>query len=109
MAEQVALKTGAEEIFWDLTDFYNGVDDPAIEADLTEADTRADKLSAEYRGRVASLDAEEMRDLLEEYESIQELAYKSLNYANLHWSTNTEDPARGALLQKTNERATRLG
>jgi oligoendopeptidase F len=50
MADQVAQKTGAEEIVWDLSDLYSAVDDPAIERDLDAADQRADKLAEEYRG-----------------------------------------------------------
>src|SRR5688572_29772800 len=109
MAEQLALSTGAEEIHWDLSDFYSGIDDPAIDHDLDEADTRADKLAEEYHGRVASLDAEEMRHLTEELEKIYEIGFKVGNYAQLHWTTNTEDALRGALMQKANERGTRLG
>lgn len=108
MSDQVVQKTGAEEITWDLSDLYQAVDDPAIEHDLGQADGRADKLAESYRGRVANLDAEEMRDLIEEYENIQELANRVGSYAYLHWSTNTEDPARGALLQKVTERGSQL-
>lgn len=109
MAEMVAQLTGAEEIHWDLTDFYKDMDDPAIDRDLDEADARADKLAEEYRGRVASLDAEEMRHLIEELEATYELSFKAGNFAQLHWTTNTEDPLRGGLMQKVNERGTRLG
>src|SRR5687767_9163781 len=109
MADIVAQLTGAEEIHWNLSDFYKGIDDPAIDRDLDEADARADKLAEEYRGRVASLDAEEMRHLIEELEATYELSFKAGNYAQLHWTTNTEDPLRGALMQKVNERGTRLG
>lgn len=108
MADQVIHKTGAEEITWDLSDLYVSEDDSAIERDLADADTRADKLAGTYRGRIASLDAEEMRDLIEEYEAIGEKALKAASYASLNWSTNTEDPPRGALLQKVTEQNSRL-
>lgn len=108
MSEQVTFRTGAEEVTWDLSDLYRGIDDQAISQDLDDADARADKLAETYRGKVGSLDSEEMRDLVEEYEAVQALAYKIGAYAYMHWSTNTEDPARGALLQKTTERGSRL-
>jgi oligoendopeptidase F len=110
MTNQTAVQlTGAEDITWDLTDLYNDVTDPAIDRDLTEADTRADTLAESYHGRVANLDAEEMRDLLEEFEAIQDKASRVAAYAFMHWSTNTQDSARGALLQKATERTSRLG
>ncbi len=108
MSDQIAQKTGAEEVTWDLSDLYRAVDDPAIDRDLDQADNRADKLAETYRGQIASIDAEEMHDLLKEYEDLLELSHKVAAYAYLHWSTNTEEPARGALLAKTTERSSRL-
>jgi oligoendopeptidase F len=109
MSNQTKRPTGAEEVTWDLGDLYIAVDDPAIERDLEEADGRADELAGTYRGRIAELDVEEMRTLLEAYENIYELSRKVSSYAYLNWSVNTEEPANGALLQKATERASRLG
>jgi oligoendopeptidase F len=46
--------------------------------------------------------------LLQEYEQILELSGKAGTFAYLHWSTNTEDPARGALLQRLQEHTSQL-
>ncbi len=100
--------TGAENIAWDLSDLYAGIDDPQIEADIRRADERADQLAAAYRGRLAALDAEEMRDALAEYEGIVEMAHKLGSYVQLLWSTDTANPRYGALLQKVNEWSSRL-
>jgi oligoendopeptidase F len=108
MSNHSKQPTGAEEVTWDLSDLYTAVDDPAIDKDLEEADVRADELAQTYRGRIADLDVEEMRTLLETYENIHELSRKVSSYAYLNWSVNTEEPANGALLQKTTERASRL-
>ncbi len=108
MAASQASLTGAEQIRWDLSDLYAAVDDPAIERDLAQADSQADAFAEQYRGRIASLSATEMRDLLTTYEAINEIAHRISAYAYLHWSVNTEDPARGALLQKVTERTARL-
>ncbi len=106
MAEQKA--TGAERITWDLSDLYGSTADPGIDRDLDEADRLADGLAARYRGRVAALAAGEMRSMLREYEAVLDLAGRVGAYAFLSWSTATDDPARGALLQKANERGSRL-
>ena len=73
MSNNAQPPTGAEEVTWDLSHLYAGVDDSAIDRDLDEADARADELAQTYRGRVAELSVDEMRDLLEEYESLSEL------------------------------------
>ena len=63
-------KTGAEGVTWNLGDLYASGADPRLDADLDAADRRADAFAAAYRGKVAGLSAEEMADLLTEYEAI---------------------------------------
>jgi len=101
-------KSSAKDVKWDLSDLYKAVDDPKIEKDLADADARADRLAKKYRTRVAELSAEEMLELLQEYEIILDHSGKVGTYAYLAWSTNSEDSARGALLQKATERGSRL-
>ena len=108
MNNQIKHPTGAEEVTWDLGDLYSAVDDPAINRDLDETDELANKLAQTYRGHIAELDAEEMCILLQAYENVYELSRKVSSYAYLNWSVNTEEPANGATLQKTTERASRL-
>src|SRR5687767_12248005 len=89
MADQVAQQlTGAEEIHWDLTDLYSGDAAAGVEASLTQADADADRIVEAYKGRIASLDAEEMRDLLEQNEALSDLVTRAGIYAYLNWSTN---------------------
>jgi oligoendopeptidase F len=59
--------------------------------------------SEKYKGRVADLSAEEHAESLKEYEDIVQLAGKIGSFAQLKWSTNTEDPALGKLLQEARE------
>ncbi len=101
--------TGAEEAVWDLTDLYAGMDDPALIADLDVADAEAEALDKEYRDRVGGLSARELAAMLARYEVLRERAARAGTFASLNWTQNTEDPARGALLQKVTERGSRLG
>jgi oligoendopeptidase F len=101
--------TGAEEAAWDLSDLYAGPDDPALNADLDAADTEAGALDAAYRGLVAGLSAPGLAALLGRYEALREQAAKAAAFAALNWTQNTEDPARGALLQRITERSSKLG
>ena len=104
-----AQPTGAEEITWDLTDLYAASDDLAIDRDLDATDAAADELDAAYRGRIATLDAAALRELLAVYEAIRERAARVGAYAYLNWAADTEDAARGALLQRVQEAYTRIG
>ena len=49
-----------------------------------------------------------MRGVLTEYEAILDLAGRAESYASLSWTTQTDDPVRGALLQKVTERQSAL-
>ena len=95
--------TGAEEITWDLSDLYNSIDDPALENDKEKVMMLARTFAETYKGRVEDLSAKEHAAALESYEEIAELAGKIGSYAQLIWSTNTEDPALGKLLQEARE------
>jgi oligoendopeptidase F len=104
-----ATLTGAEEITWNLTDLYAGMDDPQINADLDTADTEADALDRDYRGRIATLSPSEVAELIGRLEALHERAGRVGSFASLNWTSDTLDPARGALLQRVTERGSRLG
>ena len=104
----VEKKTGAEDVLWDLSIFYSGVDDPAIQTDLDKVGVMADEFAAKYRGRVASLDAEEMVDAMLAQEAIQDAAGRIGSFAFLNYATDTTDQRRGALVQKITEANSQL-
>lgn len=96
-------KSGAEKINWDLSDLYSSPDDSTLENDKKSLMKQADKFSENYRGKITDLSAQEFAGALSEYENILQKAGKIGSYAHLIWSTNTEDPALGKLLQEANE------
>ena len=109
MSNQIAaLPSGAEEVTWDLTDLYAGMDDPRLNADLDACDSEADALGETYRGRIAGLTAAELAGLIARYEALTERGYKVGSFASLNWTQDTQDAARGALLQRVTERGSRL-
>jgi oligoendopeptidase F len=99
---------GAEEVLWNLGDLYSGVDDPQLDRDLSESTKKAEDFASSYRGRIGQLEPGELAGAIEQYERILELSGKAGTFTYLHWSTNTEDPARGALLQRLQEHSSRL-
>lgn len=98
----------SQGVAWDLKDLYASGADPRIDADLAEMDRRAEAFAAKFRGSVASLSAPRMKELLLEYEAVLDLAGRIGSFAQLHWSADTGDAPRGALLQKVTERWSRF-
>lgn len=95
--------TGAEDVLWDLSDLYAAPDDPKIEADMQAALDQAAAFAEKYHGKVASLTAEQLAAAVGELEAIVTLLSKLGSYAQLIWSTDTQNPVLGKLVAKTQE------
>lgn len=100
--------TGAEEVFWDLSDLYESGDDPRIEEDLQEAESAASAFRERYHGHVAELSGPELAEAIEESERIHSIFTRAIYYAHLRFSTDMADAPRGALLAKLTERGAAL-
>lgn len=96
-------KNGAENIHWDLSDLYDSPTDPKLISDRKEVLKQADEFQNSYRGKIEDLSANEFANMLREYEGIIQTLGKIGSYSHLIWSTNTEDPELGKLLQEANE------
>jgi oligoendopeptidase F len=96
------------EAAWDLSPLVDGEGPAGVERELSEALEHADAFAATYAGAVAELDADGLRVAMLELAAINELIGKAASYASLNFSTDTADPARGALLQRMQERATEV-
>jgi oligoendopeptidase F len=101
-----------EEVSWDLSDLIAGAgpEDPqaAVDALLEDAQTRADAFAAAYAGKVAELDGPGLVGAMRELAEIEEIAARAGTYAHLSFSVDTADPARGALLQRVEEKGTAI-
>ena len=101
------------ETAWDLSPLLDGgaaegEDRAATERMLEEARDRSARFSDTYSGKVAELDSAGLHAAMAELEAINELIGRVGSYASLRFSTDTADPARGALLQLVQERATEI-
>ncbi len=94
---------------WDLSDLYQGHDDPKIETDLAELDSRAGVFQKSYEGRLiqGQVSVPQLLEAFNEYEAMSRLGARIGSYSSLLYSTDTTDPVRGALLQKVRERGSR--
>jgi oligoendopeptidase F len=100
--------TGAENVIWDLSVFYQGVDDPGIQRDMEALNARVEAFAARYRGQVASLSGTGMLEAITEYESIQDASGRLGSFVGLTYNTDTNNPQFGALLQKLMEFGSQL-
>jgi oligoendopeptidase F len=96
----------AEEVTWDLEPLVEPVG--GVEGALAAAAERAAELEA-ARGSVASVDAAGLRGLLDALAELHELLDRAMSYVSLRQSTDVTDPANGAALAATQERATEIG
>ena len=97
--------TGAEEVAWDLSDLYEGPDDPKLEEEVAGAEASADAFRSRYHGQVGELDAAQLAEAIAERERIESAIDRGLTYAHLRFATNMADSPRGALLAQLQERA----
>ena len=97
-------RTGAEDVAWDLSDLYSGIDDPRIDEDAVSADADAEAFHSRYHGRVAALSAAELAEAMDERERIESVFTRAIYYAHLVFSTDMAAPAHGALLARLQER-----
>jgi oligoendopeptidase F len=100
--------TGAEDVAWDLSDLFEGSDDPRLDADIEEAEKAAVAFRERYYGRVASLSAAELAEAIAERERIEEVLTRVGYFAHLHFATDMADPARGALVSRITEKGAAL-
>ena len=103
-----ATLTGAEQVEWDLSDLYEGPDDPRIESELDEASAAASAFRERFRGKLGELSAAELNDVVAELERIKSSSTRVETYARLRQAADSSDQARGALVQRVRERNTQI-
>ncbi|TVR23981.1 MAG: M3 family oligoendopeptidase [Anaerolineaceae bacterium] len=96
-------KTGAEDVVWDLTPLYDGVEDPAIQRDLAAVQEAAQGFTTAHRGAIARYDAPTLRAVIEEKVAIEDKIYRLLAFAMLNFTTDSANPQFGMLMQAVME------
>jgi oligoendopeptidase F len=100
-----------QAVAWDLNpllDSNGGDPAAAVDAMLADALERSESIASRYAGKVAEIDGAGLVAVMKELAEIQEIAGRAGSFAMLNFSINTADPARGALLQRMQERATAI-
>src|ERR1700739_3265364 len=93
---------------WDLSPLLDGEGPEGVESRLEEALSKAKSFADEHAGKLAELDGAGLRVAMQELAQMHDLVGRAGAYAALRFSTDTADPANGALLQKVQERETEI-
>jgi oligoendopeptidase F len=107
-AEQLLSDPELTGSAWDLAPIVSGEGEEGVRRLLDEALARAGAFAQAHGGSVAALSSAGLRDAMLELGAIIELVDRAGSYAMLSFSTNTAEPARGALLQHVQERGTQI-
>jgi oligoendopeptidase F len=97
----------AETVVWDLDPLLPEPGEAGVKRLLDEAAAIAEELSG-ARGSVVDFDAERLSSFMKRLAELEDLVGRADNYAGLDFSVDTTDPARGALMQYVQERATAI-
>jgi oligoendopeptidase F len=97
-----------EDAAWDLDPLVDGEGAEGVRRRLSEALERAKAFASEHAGRLAELDRDGLAAAMRDLAELQELVGRGGYYAALRFSTDTADPANGALLQWVQEQETAI-
>src|SRR3954447_23922144 len=100
--------TAPESVAWDLEPLVDGEGEAGADRLLDEAERRASAFAEQHAGKVAQLDGPGLAAAVAELGQIAELVGRAGSYAALRFSTDTADPANGALMQRVQERGTQI-
>jgi oligoendopeptidase F len=93
---------------WDLEPLVDGEGTDGVDRRLQEGLARARTFAERYAGRLEELDGAGLAEAMGELAEIYELVSRAGHYAMLRFSTDTADPANGALLQRVQEQETAI-
>jgi oligoendopeptidase F len=97
-----------EATAWDLEPLVGGEGQEGVERRMGEALERARAFAERHAGRLAELESAGLREAMGELAAIHELVARGGYYAGLRFSTDTADPAIGALMQRVQEQETAI-
>ncbi len=92
--------TGAENVRWDLSELFSGLDDPKINTVLDESRQQAEAFVKQYKGKLGELTPEELAEAYASLESISGPLYRLGQYIHLMYAVDTADDKIKAMLAK---------
>ncbi len=80
-----------DEMIWDLSQLVENTDSTSVQKQLSAMVIEAEKLRVKYHGKVTSLDAKEIRSLLESKDALTLKFEGALRYGQLSYMANSTD------------------
>ena len=93
---------------WNLDDLYPGTDSKELKRDFEWLEKACADFSASYQGKIVSLDSDQLFECIQAREKIDSIAARIKAFADLRFSLDSSDPARGKFSGDCNERITGL-
>jgi oligoendopeptidase F len=93
---------------WNLADLYDGMESPALAADLAAAETQAAAFAARYQGRLAGLSGEALAEAIGVYQAIEEIFGRVMSFAQLQFASDGTNARYGQFYQSMTERVTSI-
>ena len=100
--------TGAENVIWDLSVFYDSFADPRLEADIERLDELAASFQSSWRGNLAQMTASDFAKAYQQLEAIYDLRGRLGAFAFLNFSTDTAQPEYQAAVARVEDLESRL-
>jgi oligoendopeptidase F len=92
-----------EDAIWDLSDLYEGPEDPKLKADRDWCLEEAIRFAGVYAGKVANLSPDGLHEALSLLEKLEEACQRVVSFAYLSFVTQTTDPHMSRLWQSAQE------
>lgn len=96
-------KLGTEEVIWDLTPLYKGINDENIKTDIDLIRRRVKVFSTKYKGKIIGISPNGLLDAVTEMEEIYIKSVRISSFAHLNFVTQSNSAQAGAFLQRTKE------
>ena len=101
--KEVKANILANEVVWDLSEFYTSINDEKITKTLDDCLKKSEAFESKYASKVAKLNHNELKLVFEELESILTPLYQTAEYISLEYSIKTNDDEIKQLVSKSNE------
>ena len=102
---QLNRELGTEAVLWKLDDLYASPGCTSFNDDCQWCRDQAQAIKKEYHNRIAALSAAELLALVSRLEALECRLGKLLTYSFLHFTTQIDNEAAGALYQQVHELA----
>lgn len=93
---------------WDLTDFYQNIDDKNIELDFKNLKIRSEKFTKDYKGKISNLSGDDLYYAIKENEEISEYFGKISSFSYLNYASDMLDQKNTAFYQNSSDKISEI-